>query len=126
MSIQATPSRAELDPVLGKSPTQPPQLEAGHQKPHLLGPPSATSARSKVAQKCSLQPLRCAGHDPGEGGAGQHLWAASPTLHSSCSSEVGATLGCAPSGVAAGRPQLLPFGPQSFGATLPQREGKHP
>lgn len=84
-------------------------------KPHQ---PGARLCRSAVCSPCSVLGMTPVG-------AGQHLWATSPTLHSSCSSEVGATSECAPVGVAAGRSQLLPFRPQIFGATLSSRQGKH-
>lgn len=94
-------------------------LEPGHQKPYLLWPPSATSVWSKA-----VQPLHCAGHNPwGE------LASISGLCSPPCTAPAPARLVLhqgTPSCVAAGQPQLLPFRPQSFGATLPWREGKHP
>lgn len=60
---RAGPQFKQISHSASRAATPDDDLKSGHQKPHLLRPPSATSARSKAVQKCSLQTLHCAGHN---------------------------------------------------------------
>lgn len=114
MSTQRVPSREELDLGLGKSSTlgllQPPQTMTSS-----LAIRSHISLEQGCAEVLFVAPVLSM--TPG-GTQSPSCTAPAPARQVLCQGT--------PSGVVTGQPQLLFFGLQSFGATVPWREGKYP